>query len=132
MDIRSAARALEGEITGSSVVCAGPNHSRGDRSLSARFDASAPDGFVVHSFAGDDPIAYRDYVRERLGMPAFRPGDGNGKRTIIFEYRDPKTGGVCYRKERIESSDGKKTFRHQKKAAAEASRCFTAASTWPI
>jgi AAA domain len=28
---------------------------------------------VVHSFAGDDPIVCRDYVRENAGLPAFQP-----------------------------------------------------------
>jgi hypothetical protein len=28
---------------------------------------------VVHSFSGDDPIACRDYVREKLGLPPFTP-----------------------------------------------------------
>lgn len=33
---------------------------------------ATPDGFVVHCFApGDDPIKAKDYVREKLGLPAF-------------------------------------------------------------
>jgi hypothetical protein len=32
------------------------------------FDPNAPDGFRVHSFAGDDPIECRDYVRATLGL----------------------------------------------------------------
>jgi hypothetical protein len=34
---------------------------------------SAPDGFVIHPFAGDDPIQSRDYVRQRLGLEPFKP-----------------------------------------------------------
>jgi hypothetical protein len=34
------------------------------------FRDDAPDGFVVHPFAGDDPLVCKDYVRERLGLPA--------------------------------------------------------------
>ena len=45
--------------------------------MSIRPDNAAPDGFVLHSFAGDDPIKCKDYVRERLGLPAFKP-NGNG------------------------------------------------------
>lgn len=44
--------------------------------MSVRLSRDNPDGFVVHSFAGDDPIACRDYVRERLGMVPWRPGQG--------------------------------------------------------
>jgi hypothetical protein len=36
---------------------------------------SAPEGFVVHSFAGDDPLVCKDYVRQRLGLPEWQPGD---------------------------------------------------------
>src|SRR5690606_5183323 len=71
MDARSLAHALGGEASGSSVRAPGPGHSRHDRSLSIRLDANAPDGFVVHSFAGDDPIDCRDHVRAAIGLPAF-------------------------------------------------------------
>jgi hypothetical protein len=39
---------------------------------------SAPDGFVVTSFAGDDFRICRDYVRERLGIPRWT---GPGRRS---------------------------------------------------
>ena len=68
MDLRSAARALGGEVVGRGIVCPGPHHSRRDRSLSILFDAKAPSGFTLHSHAGDDFGACRDYVRDRLGM----------------------------------------------------------------
>jgi RecA-family ATPase len=77
LDVRAMAHALEGDVSGrDGVVCPGPGHSRQDRSLSVRFDSSATDGFVVYSFAGDDPIICKDHVRERLGIAAFKP---NGK-----------------------------------------------------
>jgi hypothetical protein len=68
---RDIASALGGEVSGRNVLAPGPGHSRHDRSLSIRVDATAPDGFVVHSFAADDPIACKDYVRQRLGLPQF-------------------------------------------------------------
>jgi hypothetical protein len=76
LDPRSIAQALGGEAHGTQVNAPGPNHSRLDRSLSIRADPNAPDGFVVHSFAGDDPIACRDYVRRKLGLPEFKPSRG--------------------------------------------------------
>jgi putative DNA primase/helicase len=77
-DVRTVARALGGEVSHRCQVLApGPGHSRHDRSLSVRITA---DGFVVHSFAGDDPMACRDYVRERLGLPAWQPGDEQDQR----------------------------------------------------
>lgn len=65
------ARALGGEVTGGQVLAPGPGHSPQDRSLAVRIDPQAPAGFVVHSFAGDDALACRDYVRARIGWPAF-------------------------------------------------------------
>jgi putative DNA primase/helicase len=79
-DLRALARALGGEISGRQVLAPGPGHGRLDRSLSIRFDPAAPGGFVVHSFAGDDPFACKDYVRERLGLPEWEPGDEQDRR----------------------------------------------------
>jgi hypothetical protein len=36
--------------------------------MSVRLDAGAPDGFVVHSFAGDDGLVCKDHVRNKLGI----------------------------------------------------------------
>ena len=67
-DARTAAQILGGEVRGARVVCPGPNHSPSDRSLSIRFDPSAPDGFTCNSFAGDDWKTCRDYIKDRLGI----------------------------------------------------------------
>lgn len=91
MDLRSAARALGGEVVGRGILCPGPYHSRQDRSLSILFDASAPGGFTLHSHAGDDFGTCRDFVRDRLGLQSVhkvdtfsspagvRNGDGDGQ-----------------------------------------------------
>jgi hypothetical protein len=65
-----AARDLGGDLLpgGKQILCPGPGHSEHDRSLSVKLDASAPDGFVVKSFTGDDPLACKDYVRDVLGL----------------------------------------------------------------
>jgi hypothetical protein len=80
IDAREAARLLGGEAHGHRVLCPGPGHSRTDRSLSLRFTPDAPDGFIVHSFAGDDWSACRDYVRERLGLA---PADWRSRRSHV-------------------------------------------------
>jgi Toprim domain len=64
------ARALGGEVSGNSVSAPGPSHSAGDRSLSITPCATAPAGFLVHSFAGDDPIVCLNHVRSCLGDAA--------------------------------------------------------------
>jgi putative DNA primase/helicase len=73
-NLRSWAAALCGEVSGNSVRAPGPGHTGRDRSLSVTPSIASPNGFLVHSFAGDDAIACLDYVRERLGLPVFRPG----------------------------------------------------------
>jgi hypothetical protein len=105
--LRSWAQALGGEVCGVQVLCPGPGHGPTDRSLSVKMSANG--GFVVHSFAGDDPIACRDYVRQRLGVAPFKP-NGSRKTVATYEFRDPTTGEVRYRKERIECADGTKSF----------------------
>lgn len=72
LDVHAVARALGGDVIGHGRVQApGPGHSKKDRSLSIKLEPDAPGGFLVHSFAGDDPIACKDYIRHALGLPAF-------------------------------------------------------------
>jgi hypothetical protein len=73
ISLDKAAALLGGEVSGGQILCPGPGHSAGDRSLSVKPDKDAPEGFIVHSFAGDDPIACRDHVRQKLGLAAFEP-----------------------------------------------------------
>jgi hypothetical protein len=68
-NLRSLARALGGDVRGNSVSAPGPGHSAKDRSLSVTPSSAAPDGFIVHSFAGDDFPKCRDHVKARLGLP---------------------------------------------------------------
>jgi putative DNA primase/helicase len=82
------AQALGGEVTGRQVLCPGPGHSPRDRSLCIRFTAGAPDGFIVHSFSGDDPLACKDYVRNKLGLPPWQPGDEQDRRIHPSKVRD--------------------------------------------
>jgi AAA domain len=72
-DLLSLARALGGEVKSGQVLCPGPGHSAVDRSLSIKLDDAAPDGFIVHSFAGDDPIRCKNYVRAKAGIPNGKP-----------------------------------------------------------
>jgi putative DNA primase/helicase len=73
---REIAAVLGGQVAGpNAVLCPGPGHSVDDRSLAVRLDPAAPDGFLCFSHAGDDWRACRDYVRRRLGLPDWQPGD---------------------------------------------------------
>jgi hypothetical protein len=77
IDLRTIARALGGEVSGRQVLAPGPSHSPQDRSLSVR---PAGDDFIVYSHAGDDWRLCRDYVRQRLGLPEWEPGDEQDRR----------------------------------------------------
>src|SRR6516165_6847938 len=79
MDLHQIAAALSGVVQNGGVLAPGPGHGPADRSLSVKLDVNAPDGFLVYSFANDDPITCKDYVREKCGFPAFA-ANGNGKR----------------------------------------------------
>jgi hypothetical protein len=79
IDLRHIARALGGEISGRQVLAPGPGHSARDRSLSVRLSPAAPDGFLAFSHSGDDWRTCRDYVRAKLGLPQWEPGDGHDR-----------------------------------------------------
>jgi len=110
------ARALGGVVAGKQILAPGPGHSREDRSLSVALSDANPEGFVVHSLAGNDPLECRDHVRQKLGLPEWKP---NGKpalvRTITYDFCDPDTGERRYQKERKEYADGTKDIRFKPK-----------------
>jgi hypothetical protein len=68
LSIETVAQILGGEASGHQVRAPGPGHGPDDRSLSLKIDHEAPDGFVAHSFAGDDPIECKTYVVKKLGL----------------------------------------------------------------
>jgi putative DNA primase/helicase len=84
MDLGDIAAALKGHVFGGEVLAPGPGHSPKDRSLSVRLSPSAPDGFLVHSFAGDNTVACRDHVRQRVGLERWprRPRLADASRPI--------------------------------------------------
>jgi hypothetical protein len=69
---------------------AGLGHSAKDRSLSIQVDPSLPDGFVVHSFAGDDWEDAKAYVKERLGLSI--SGDGQTRNQRGNAFQQAKSG----------------------------------------
>ncbi|MDQ6869183.1 MAG: AAA family ATPase [Pseudomonadota bacterium] len=115
MSLRAIAATLGGDVSGSSVLAPGPGHSKCDRSLSVTPLPTAPDGFLVHSFCGDDPIACKDYVREKTGRPAFEPnGHAKPAAKTYFDYHN-EAGALVYQVERTDYCDGrKKTFRQRR------------------
>jgi putative DNA primase/helicase len=86
IDLRAIARALGGEISGRQVLCPGPGHGPRDRSLAVKPNGNG--GFVVFSHAGDDWRTCDDYVRKRLGLPQWQPGDGRDRSVHPSRVRD--------------------------------------------
>jgi hypothetical protein len=73
LDIRAMARLHEGEaVSGRQLLCPGPGHSKRDRSLSVWLTSDASEGFLCHSFTGDDWRLCRDHVRNRVGLDSTR------------------------------------------------------------
>ena len=92
LSLEQVARMLDGEVSGDQVSAPGPGHSPVDRSLSIKLDVNAPAGFLVHSFSGDDPIACKDHVRQKLGLSRWE-GKANcsaktNKVDAIYDYTD--------------------------------------------
>jgi putative DNA primase/helicase len=83
MNLRAIAAALGGVVSGHQVLAPGPKHSPKDRSLSIRISRDAPDGFICHSHAGDDWRDCREYVRAKLGLPPWEPGDERHQQRTI-------------------------------------------------
>jgi putative DNA primase/helicase len=77
---RELVKLLGGEVCDRWINIRGPGHSKGDRSLGVLFDRSAPDGFRVNNFAGDDPNVCRAYVKEQLQKKT-----GNGSICLSLE-----------------------------------------------
>src|SRR5258705_9501093 len=88
--IAKIAELLGGDVQGEQVLCPGPGHSAGDRSLSVKPDPADREGFVTHSFAGDGWKDCRDHVREKIGLPEPEPqqktNGGKAAWTLLGQY----------------------------------------------
>src|SRR6478672_11350087 len=100
LTIEAVARAFGVQPTGRTyTLVPGPNHGSKDRSLSVKIDPEAPDGFLVNSFAGDDPLVCKDYVREKLGLGKFEPrrcpvaAEATPARVITAKIDEPQREG---------------------------------------
>jgi putative DNA primase/helicase len=87
LDPKIIARALGGDVVSRDQVAApGPGHSSRDRSLSVRV---TPNGFMVHSHAGDNWRECRDYVKGRLGVDPRQPVKVITPPDVAFVFNKP-------------------------------------------
>ncbi|MCJ2037615.1 toprim domain-containing protein [Methylobacterium sp. E-041] len=93
MTLREMAHALGGEVAGHQVLCPGPGHSARDRSVTVRPGPESPDGLRVHSHAGDDWRAVKDYIAGRLGLGRERRGQAKPAPAPLSRV-SPRAAGV--------------------------------------
>jgi hypothetical protein len=91
-----------------------PGHGPKDPGMTVKDDPAAPDGVLIHSFNGGDPLAVKDQCRELGILPARRsdPSRQNvsaWRVTGTYEYTDA-TGAVLYRTKRQEKAGERKKF----------------------
>lgn len=134
--LEAIAHTLGGEVRGSRACFPTPGHSEKDRGSWASIVPGAPDGVLIHSANGGDPIAIKNILRDAgvLPSPGERSGGvpwnpparetgksplpalhlGAGQQVVAsFEYVD-EGGKVLYRKHRIEPGENgrSKCFRY--------------------
>lgn len=110
---QSIAKALGGEVRGNSVHLSTPGHSRRDRGTVITVDPSAPDGVLVHSFNGGDPLAVKDQLRDAGVLPPLGANDTSSRthwrETGVYVY-DDGGGKPIYRTRRLEADGRGKRF----------------------
>lgn len=102
-NLRSIAAAFGGVVSGDQALIPSPGHSSRDRGTSIRLDPDAPDGCLVNSFNGADPLAIKDEMRARGLLPERESRNGNGgwRRTGTYIFRN-EIGDELYRTHRLE------------------------------
>ena len=91
-----------------------PGHSRADRGMTVKDAPDAPDGILIHSFNGGDPLAVKDECRRAGLLPERQRSNDNRRREVgHFNYVDSH-GEVVYRTVRIEEVGKRKMFEAQR------------------
>ena len=108
-DLRKVAAAMGGEVRGNVASFPTPGHSKGDRGSWAKIAPGAPDGLLVHSANGGDPLAIKEILREKQVLPPRQTLAGNWRVTGTYEFAD-EAGTVLYRTRRHECSGKPKRY----------------------
>lgn len=109
-DLRQFADFLGGEVRGDSVYFPAPGHSALDRGMSLKLDPTAPDGLLINSFNGGDPLAVKDMLRAKGVLPERERARGDSWRVAgVYEFTD-ESGAALYRTRRHEHPAKPKRF----------------------
>jgi hypothetical protein len=108
-DLKRIASAMGGEVAGEYAVFPTPGHSKKDRGSWAKLVPEAPDGVLVCSGNGGDPLQIKDELRVKGVLPERQRATG-WRVTGTYEFRD-EAGAVLYRTHRREHPTQAKQFR---------------------
>lgn len=119
-DAKAIAAAYGGTARGNTAYVPTPGHSSRDRGTVVTVDPAAPDGVLVHSFNGGEPLAFKDDMRDRGLLPERKAKADLGpwKRVGAFDYSDP-FGSTLYRTVRLEPTNWTGPGKRPKNFAAE-------------
>ena len=98
--LREVARTLGGDVSGTHQVGPlAPATALKTDHLAFELGESIQRNFIVHSFAGDDDMACREYFRDKLELPEWKPEEPRLKTVseIVaeYDYRD-ETGNFLF------------------------------------
>lgn len=94
MSLNHIAKVLGGVVTSGQVMAPGPGHRPHDRSMAVKIGESG--NLIVHSHAGDDAMACKAYVEQKLGIvwePGRSEGDGAARAIDRMQARASKSNG---------------------------------------
>ncbi|EPR12084.1 hypothetical protein M527_01835 [Sphingobium indicum IP26] len=110
---------MGGEVVGNKAIFPTPGHSAKDRGSWASIVPGAPDGVLINSANGGDPLEIKDQLRSKGVLPRWeptsqRPLQRRPRQPGIshFEFQDADGATVC-RKVRTDKPDGSKVFTWQ-------------------
>lgn len=110
-DLRRIADAMGGEVAGNVAKFPTPGHSKTDRGSWASLQPGAPDGVLIHSGNGGDPLAIKDQLRAKGVLPPREQVQRN-RDVMAWDYHDAG-GTVIYRKVRMALANGDKSYRFE-------------------
>jgi RecA-family ATPase len=111
-DLRKIAKAMNGEVAGNVASFPTPGHGPKDRGSWATIVPDAPDGVLIHSSNGGDPLAIKDELRAKGVLPEREISTRQRRDVAAWDYTDAD-GVVLYRKVRVALPDGGKSYRFE-------------------
>lgn len=104
---------MGGEVVGDIASFPTPGHSPKDRGSWASIVPDAPDGVLINSRNGGDPLAIKDELRAKGVLPERLPANDRRSRDVAaWDYTDAD-GVMLYRKVRMALPDGGKSYRFE-------------------